>query len=192
MYQQVAPIEFYVKKQQQTNKQTYFQSTNNYIYTFVSSICRSTFLELRKIASICSNLFRISINSQASFLHSMIISRLDYCSSKGYRPSRLYACRKSRTTLPDLNCHAESILLHCWKNCTGFRWNSEFITYKIATFAYRHLEGSPLHICVSLRLHQPSRSLRSSHEKLLKIPETNLKTFGQCSLIYIHGPLASI
>ena len=110
MYQQVAPIVFYVKNNnKQTNKQTKntLFADNKQLYIFVSSICRSTFLGLSKIASICSNLSRSSINSQASFLHSMIISRLDYCNSKGYRPSRLHACRKSRTTLLDLNCHAE-------------------------------------------------------------------------------------
>ena len=44
----------------------------------ISSICRSTLLELRKIASILSVLSR---KSSASLVSSMTTSRLDYCNS---------------------------------------------------------------------------------------------------------------
>ena len=44
----------------------------------ISSICRSTLLELRKIASILSDLSR---KSSASLVSSITTSRLDYCNS---------------------------------------------------------------------------------------------------------------
>ena len=54
--------------------------------------------------------------------------------------------------------------------------------YKIATLAYRHFEGSlPPYLSSSLCTYEPSRSLRSSNKKLLKIPKRNLKSFGQSS-----------
>ena len=71
------------------------------------------------------------------------------------------------------------------------------IDYKVATLAYRHLEGSlPPYLSSTLFLYQPSRSLRSSQEKLLKVPRENLKAFGHRSVCQLSGPyrlkLASI
>ena len=77
----------------------------------------------------------------------MLNSRLDYCNSiatlraTGQTDWR-YAGRESSMAQLDLSCGNLSksiVLFHCWKNCTGFRWNSE---YRILTFAYRHFEGS--------------------------------------------------
>ena len=51
--------------------------------------------------------------------------------------------------------------------------------YKIATLAYRHFDGIlPSYLSASLCTYQTSRTLRSSNEKLLKIPERNLKYVG--------------
>ena len=51
--------------------------------------------------------------------------------------------------------------------------------YKVATLAYRHFQGSlPPYLSSSLRSYEPSRSLRSSKEKLLKIPRGNLNLSG--------------
>ena len=53
------------------------------------------------------------------------------------------------------------------------------IDYKIATLAYRHFYGSlPPNLYSTLVIYQPSLSLRSSHEKLLKVPRKNMKAFG--------------
>ena len=62
--------------------------------------------------------------------------------------------------------------------------------YKIATFAYRHFEGSLApYLSSSLCTYEPSRSLQSSNEKLLKIPKRKLKSFGQCSFIFMAPSL---
>ena len=62
--------------------------------------------------------------------------------------------------------------------------------YKIATLAYRHFEGSlPPYRSASLCTYEPSRSLRSSNEKLLKIPKRNLKSFGQRSFSFMAPSL---
>ena len=53
---------------------------------------------------------------------------------------------------------------------------------------YRHFEGSsPLYLSASLRIYQPSRSLRSFLEKLVRIPQTNLKT-----VVSPHGMSESV
>ena len=58
--------------------------------------------------------------------------------------------------------------------------------YKIGTLAYRHFEGSlPPYLSSSLCTYEPSRSLRSSKEKLLKIHKRNLKSFGERSFSFM-------
>ena len=60
------------------------------------------------------------------------------------------------------------------------------IQYKLTTLAFHHFDGTlPPYLSSSLCTYQPSRSLRSSTERLLKIPKTNLKTFGERSFGYI-------
>ena len=62
--------------------------------------------------------------------------------------------------------------------------------YKIATLVYRHFEGSlPPYLSSSLCTYEPSRSLRSSNEKLLKIPKRKLKSFGQRSFSFMAPSL---
>ena len=54
------------------------------------------------------------------------------------------------------------------------------------TFAYCHYEGSrPPYLSASLSIYQPSSSLRSAHEKLLKIPKNYLKTFGPDTFTFL-------
>ena len=51
--------------------------------------------------------------------------------------------------------------------------------YKVATLAYRHIDGSfPANLSNALCTYQTSQTLRSSTQKLLKIPIRNLKTAG--------------
>ena len=56
------------------------------------------------------------------------------------------------------------------------------IQFKLATLAFRHFDNSlPLYLSQQLTTYQSSRNLRSSSEKLLKIPRTNLKSAGDRS-----------
>ena len=59
------------------------------------------------------------------------------------------------------------------------------IQYKLTTLIFRHFDGTlPPCLSSSLCTYQPSCSLCSSTERLLKIAKTNLKTFGEHSLGY--------
>ena len=58
--------------------------------------------------------------------------------------------------------------------------------YKIDTLAYRHFDGTlPSYLSASLCTYQTSRTLRSSIEKLLKIPKRKLKSVGDHSVSFI-------
>ena len=64
------------------------------------------------------------------------------------------------------------------------------IQYKLVTLSFRHFDGTlPPYLSSSLCTYQPSRSLRSSTQGLLKIPKTNLKNFGERSFGYIAPTL---
>ena len=58
--------------------------------------------------------------------------------------------------------------------------------YKLATLSYRYFDGSlPPYLSNTLVTYQPSRSLRSSNEKLLKVPKLNLKKVGERSFSFL-------
>ena len=59
------------------------------------------------------------------------------------------------------------------------------VVHKLTTFAFRRFDGSlPPHLSSLLNIYQPSRSLRSSDEKLLTVPRVSTKTFCQRSFRY--------
>ena len=63
------------------------------------------------------------------------------------------------------------------------------IDYKLATLAFRHFDGSlPQYLSSRLDIYQPSRSLRSSNDRLLRVPRWKLKSFGYRSFSY-QGPV---
>jgi len=60
------------------------------------------------------------------------------------------------------------------------------IQYKVATLAYRRFDDTlPSYLSDSLCIYQPSRSLHSSDEKLLKVPRWNLKSLGDRSFSFL-------
>ena len=63
------------------------------------------------------------------------------------------------------------------------------IDYKLATLAFRHFYSSlPQYLSSRLDIYQPSRSLRSSNDRLLRVPRWKLKSFGYRSFSY-QGPV---
>ena len=151
----------------------------------ISSLFRSTFLALRRIASIRPFLSNSSIEKLVA---SMITSRLDYCSATfaGVANEQIACIQKiQNATRLILNKskrdHVTPLLKELHWLPVKYR-----IQYKLATLAFRHFDGIlPPYLSSSLCTYQPSRSLRSSTERLLKIPKTNLRTFGERSFGYI-------
>ena len=156
----------------------------------ISSICCASFLELRRIASIRPYL---SQSAAARLVAAMVISRLDYCNSvfiglPADHIARLQRVQNNATRLvlkKRRRDHVTPLLKELHWLPVKFRCQ-----YKIATLAYRHSEGSlPPYLSSSLCTYEPSGSLRSSNEKLIKIPKRNLKSFGQRSFSFMAPSL---
>ena len=136
-----------------------------------SSLCRTTCLALRKIASIRPFL---SNSSTEKLVASMITSRLDYCNATfaGVADEQIARIQKIQN-------NAAPLILKKWKRhhvtplLKELHWLPvEYrIQYKLATLAFRHFDGTLPPYLSSLCIHQPSRFLRSSTERQLKIPK---------------------
>ena len=145
----------------------------------IGNVCRSTILALRRIASIRPFL---SVASTATLVHATVTSRLDYCNST---LSGLPAAELNRLQLMQNNA-ARLVLKkrkrdHVTPLLKELHWLpiSYRIQFKLATLAFRHFDNTlPAYLSQSLFTYQTSRTLRSSSEKLLKVPRTNLKTAG--------------
>ena len=156
----------------------------------ISSICCASFLELRRIASIWPYL---SQSTAARLVVVMVISCLDYCNSVfiGLPADQIARLQQVQNNVARLvlkkrrRDHVTPLLKELHWLPVKFRCQ-----YKIATLAYRHFDGSlPPYLSSSLCTYEPSRSLRSSNEKLLKIPKRNLKSFGQRSFSFMAPSL---
>ena len=142
----------------------------------ISSICRASCLELRWIMSIRSY---VSQSAAARLVAAMVISRFEYCNSvfTGLPTDQIARLQRVQSNAARLvwkkrkRDHVTPPLKElCWLP-VKFCWQ-----YKIATLAYRHFEGSlPPYLSSSLCTYEPSRSLRSSSENMLKIPKRKLK-----------------
>ena len=152
----------------------------------ISSLCRTTFLALRSIAYIRPF---ISNSSTEKLVASMITSRLDYCSATfaGVADEQISRIQKIQNNAARLilkkskRDYVTPLLKELHWLPVKYR-----IQYKLATLAFRHFDGTlPSYLSSSLYTYKPSRSLRSSTERLLKITKTNLKTFGERSFGYI-------
>ena len=148
----------------------------------VTPLCRSSYFHLRKIAFSRPYL---SDESTAQLVSSLILSRLDYCNStlSGFPSSSLNRLQKVQNNADRLVLRKRKLdpitpLLEKLLWLPG----EARIHYKIATLAFRHFENSlPPYLSELLHTYQPSRTLRSSSEKLLKVPKTNLKSAGNRS-----------
>ena len=138
----------------------------------ISSICQTSYYhikQLRQVRSVLDN------NSAILLANSLVSSRLDYCNSLYFglpqtSINRLQRIQNSlaRVVMPFVKRHD-----HITPALQKLHWLPihQRITFKIATLTFktlRHQEPSYLHEL--LILHNPVRSLRSSSQCLLDIP----------------------
>ena len=148
----------------------------------VTPLCRSSYFHLRKIAFSRPYL---SDESTAQLVSSLILSRLDYCNStlSGFPSSSLNRLQKVQNNAARLVLRKQKSD-HVTPLLEKLHWLpvEARIHYKIATLSFRHFENSlPPYLSELFHTYQPSRTLRSSSEKLLKVPKTNLKSAGNKS-----------
>ena len=158
------------------------------MHDHISNICRSCFLELRRIASIRSFL---SISSCNRLVTAFILSRLDFCNSVLFGLPKEEICRLQRiqnsaarlTLQKRKQDHVTPLLRELHWLPVQFR-----LEYKLAVLTFRHFEETlPSYLANALHTYTPSRSLRSSYAKQLKVPKVNLKSCGQRSFSFC-GP----
>ena len=123
---------------------------------------------------------------------SFVLSRLDYCNATlADLPATHIAC------LQRIQNNAARLVLqkskrqHVTPLLKQLQWLpiQTRIDYKLATLAFRHFDGSlPQYLSSRLDIYQPSRSLRSSNDRLLRVPRWKLKSFGYRSFSY-QGPV---
>ena len=151
----------------------------------VSDICRSSFLSLRRIGCIRKYLTE---KATSCLVNSLVTSRLDFCNSALYGISNEQFDRLQR-----IQNHAARLISkkkkheHVTPTLCKLHWLpvKYRVQFKIAVFAFRYFEATlPSYLSSSLCTYQPSRSLRSSSEKLLVIPRVNLKAAGEPSFTF--------
>ena len=151
----------------------------------IGEVCRVSFLFLRRISAIRSYL---SVTTTARLVCAFIISRLDYCNSVLSGLSSEQLSRLQRVQ----NCAARLVLRkgkrdHITPLLSQLHWLpvKYRIQYKLAVLAYHFFDETlPPYLSSVLSAYQPSRCLRSSYEKLLKVPKFSLKSVGERSFAY--------
>jgi len=152
----------------------------------VSNLCKSLYLQLKKIGSIRKYL---SVDVTKTLITSLILSRLDYCNSllAGVPDEQLQQLQRVQNIAAKIiskklkHDHVTPILkeLH-WLPV------KERIIYKICLTCYKCVNDlSPDYLKQLLTPYVPPRALRSSSDKttLLK-PKINYKSYGQRSFSY--------
>ena len=115
----------------------------------------------------------------------VITSRLDYCNATfaGVADEQIARIQKIQNNAARLILK-KSKRDHVTPLLSNWLPVKYHIQYKFATLAFRHFDGTlPPYLSSSLCTYQPSRSFRSSTERLLKIPKTNLKTLVNVLLV---------
>ncbi|KAK7092915.1 hypothetical protein V1264_008591 [Littorina saxatilis] len=152
----------------------------------INSLCRTAFLEMRRISQIRHLL---SLDATKTLVSVFILSRLDYCNSllAGLPDAKLDRLQRI------MNNAARLVLRkrkrdHVTPLLMTLHWLpiKARITYKIATLCYRslHDDSAPSYLSSLLKPHVPTRNLRSADAGHLVVPRIKLNAFGKRAFIY--------
>jgi hypothetical protein len=145
----------------------------------IKKVCQAANFSLRSIRSIRHVL---STESTERLMHAFITSKLDYCNSVLYGLpktdiEKLQRIQNSAARLVTKTRKWE----HIRPILKSLHWLpiSERIEYKLCLLVYKALNGkAPSYIADLLVPHKSSRLLRSTSKKLLEVPCTRTKTYG--------------
>jgi len=139
----------------------------------ISSICRSSFFQIRQLRQIRSSLDR----SSAIILgNSLVHSKLDYCNSLlyGLPSSSIIRLQHVQNSLARVVCNSSRFQAHSTSLLNNLHWLpvTQRITYKIALLTFKTLRFvKPSYLSELLLHYQPLRKLRSSDANLLVVPK---------------------
>jgi hypothetical protein len=151
----------------------------------ISSICRRSFYQIRNIAHIRRFL---STPAVKSLVQACVTSRLDYANALLYglpkgsikRLQHVQNVAARVVTRSNRSAHITPILCDLHWLPVHHR-----ITYKVLVLAYKALHGlAPVYLRDLVQSYQPARSLRSSHENLITVPKSRLRSWGDRSFQY--------
>ena len=154
----------------------------------VSAICKNAFFQIRNISKIRKFLTE---DATKSLIQSLVMSRLDYGNSLlyGLPITQIERLQRVQNTAARLikrlprSCHITPVL-------RNLHWLPvpRRIEYKILLHVYKAVNGmAPDYLSDLLELYVPGRALRSQGKKLLRIPRTNLKKYGDRTFT-VAGP----
>ena len=134
----------------------------------------------------------LSCNSVKALVVSSVLSRLDYCNSllAGITEEKILKLQRAQ------NCAARLVLSKPRSESSTSMLRTLHwlpvrarIEYKIAVLCYSTIQTSmPSYLKDLLNSYVPPRVLRSQDSKLLILPKSNLKTFGNRAFV-VSGPL---
>ena len=157
--------------------------------THVSHLCKTLYLQLRRISKIRSFL---SVDAANKLAVAFILSRLDYCNSllAGISDDKL-------TKLQRIQNNAARLVLRESRRCSAsgllktLHWLpvKARIEYKISTLCFQCLysDHMPVYLSELILPYKPSRTLRSQDSSLLSVPRFCLDGYGKRSFS-VFGP----
>ena len=152
----------------------------------ISSVCRSCYLELRRIGS---TRHLLTADATKILVSAFVLSRLDYCNSL------LAGCPQTvLSKLQKLQNYAARLVLrtskfsHSTPMLQSLHWLpvQQRIDYKLSLLCFKSLNGlAPSYLADLLKLYTPLRQLRSSSDtSLLHIPRFQTRTLGERSFSF--------
>eukprot|EP00745_Piridium_sociabile_P021648 TRINITY_DN3338_c0_g1_i9.p2 TRINITY_DN3338_c0_g1~~TRINITY_DN3338_c0_g1_i9.p2 ORF type:complete len:217 (-),score=18.29 TRINITY_DN3338_c0_g1_i9:50-700(-) len=152
----------------------------------INAVCKSVFLELRRISYIRKYL---SVTATKTLMSAFVLSRLDYCNSLlvGLPDVKLERLQRAQNNAARLvfrkrkRDHVTPLLklLH-WLPITAR------IEYKIALLCYQCFHSiDPKYLSDLVNLYKPARTFRSSDAGHLNVPRIKLNQYGKRSFSYI-------
>ena len=138
----------------------------------ISSICRSSFFQIRQLRQIRSSLDR---SSAIILANSIVHSKLDYCNSLlyGLPASSTIRLQYVQNSLARVVCKSSRMQSHTSTLLSNLHWLpvTQRIKYKITLLTFKTLHfGKPAYLSELLSPYKPSRNLRSSDANLLTVP----------------------
>ena len=143
---------------------------------------RAVYLEIRRLKHMSKFLNETSLKTLAA---SFILSKFDYCNSlfKKFNSTQIDKLQKLQNFAAKVIC-GKSLYDHVTPCLLQLHWLPiKFrVNFKIALLVFKCLNGlAPPYLCDLIEQYQPSRTLRSTSQLLLKIPKTKFKTLGDKS-----------
>ena len=139
----------------------------------ISSICRSSFYQIRQLRQIRSSLDRTTAILLAN---SIVHSKMDYCNSLlyGLPQSSTIRLQRVQNSLARVVCRSSKFKSNSSNLLRELHWLPvhQRIKYKIALLTFKTLHFSkPSYLADLISYYRPSRSLRSANAQLLSVPD---------------------